>query len=201
MEKDKVCLLASTNKNKLREISEILANFSFKTIGLDDLPETFEVEETADSFSGNATLKARAYHKRYPELYVLADDSGLEIKALDNKPGIYSSRFGGVNTPYKEKFKMIWSALKEREVPVEDWDARFVCSIAFFEPGDEKPLIFTGKMYGKIIPEARGDNGFGYDPIFYIPEYKKTSAEIDPELKNKISHRGRALEKLKAYLA
>lgn len=198
------CLIASSNVNKAREVQEILKDFNFEVLTTHDVEEELEVIEDADSFTGNALLKAKAYHERYPEYYVLADDSGLMIEALDGRPGIYSARYGG-DLSYPEKFKLIWSELAETGVDPNEWRAKFVCAIAWCEPGvslsgEVDARVFQGEMHGIILNEARGENGFGYDPIFYLPEFRKTNAEISPEEKNKISHRGRALSELQKYL-
>lgn len=198
------CLIASSNVNKAKEVKEILKDFNFEVLTTRDIEEELDVIEDADSFAGNALLKAKAYHERYPEYYILADDSGLMIEALDGRPGIYSARYGG-DLSYPEKFKLIWNELAETTVDPNDWRAKFVCAIAWCEPGvpiteEIDAKIFEGEMHGIILDEARGENGFGYDPIFYLPEYGKTNAEISPEEKNKISHRGRALAMLQNYL-
>lgn len=198
------CLIASSNVNKAKEVKEILKDFNFEVLTTRDIEEELYVIEDADSFAGNALLKAKAYHERYPEYYILADDSGLMIEALDGRPGIYSARYGG-DLSYPEKFKLIWNELAETTVDPNDWRAKFVCAIVWCEPGvpiteEIDAKIFEGEMHGIILDEARGENGFGYDPIFYLPEYGKTNAEISPEEKNKISHRGRALAMLQNYL-
>lgn len=198
------CLIASSNVNKAKEVKEILKDFNFEVLNTHDIEEELDVIEDADSFAGNALLKAKAYHERYPEYYILADDSGLMIEALDGRPGIYSARYGG-DLSYPEKFKLIWNELAETTVDPSDWRAKFVCAIAWCEPGvpiteEIDAKIFEGEMHGIILDEARGENGFGYDPIFYLPEYGKTNAEISLEDKNKISHRGRALAMLQNYL-
>ena len=198
------CLIASSNVNKAKEVKEILKDFNFEVLTTHDIEVELDVIEDADSFAGNALLKAKAYHERYPEYYILADDSGLMIEALDGRPGIYSARYGG-DLSYPEKFKLIWNELAETTLDPNDWRAKFVCAIAWCEPGvsnteEIDAKIFEGEMHGIILDEARGENGFGYDPIFYLPEYGKTNAEISPEEKNKISHRGRALAMLQNYL-
>lgn len=196
----KICIAASSNKDKIAEIKAILQHFSFEVISAAEAGEVLDVAETADSFAGNARLKAESYHKLYPEAWILADDSGLCVDGLDGRPGIYSARYGGRASDYVYKSKLLWTELRERNIPEEEWTARFVCAVCWFEPGNDEPKIFEGRIEGLIIPERRGEHGFGYDPIFYLPEYGKTTAEIDPELKNKISHRGRALEALRHYL-
>lgn len=197
---EKLCIVASGNKDKIREIKEILRHFSFEVKPASELGELIDVEETADTFEGNARLKAEAYHKLYPDAWVMADDSGLCVDGLDGMPGIYSARYGGRDADYETKSRLIWDSLREKGIPETEWTARFVCAICWFEPGSDEPQLFRGEIEGLIVPERRGTHGFGYDPIFYLPAYGKTTSEIEPELKNKISHRGRALEALRAYL-
>lgn len=196
----KLCIVASSNKDKIREIEQILAHFSFTVKAAAELGPLLEVEENADSFAGNAELKARAYHALYPDAWILADDSGLCVDGLDGAPGIYSARFGGVDADYEHKSRLIWEGLRARGIPEEEWTAQFVCAVCWYAPGQAKPLIFEGSIDGLIIPERRGTHGFGYDPIFWLPEYGQTTAEIEPALKNRLSHRGRALAKLRAFL-
>lgn len=196
----KLCIVASSNKDKIREIEEILEHFSFEVKAASEMGPLLDVEETADSFAGNARLKAEAYHALYPDAWIIADDSGLCIDALDGRPGIYSARYGGEKTDYETKSRLLWNELRATSVPEEEWTARFVCAVCWCEPGSDEAKIFEGRIEGRIIPERRGEHGFGYDPIFYLPEYGMTTAEIDPQLKNKISHRGRALQKLRAFL-
>ena len=197
---EKICLIASSNKNKIAEVKNILQEFSYKVITPAEMACEIEVEETADTFEGNALLKAKAYHELFPDYYILADDSGLAIDALKGAPGIYSARYAGVGASYPEKFKKIWNDLDKTMIPEEEWKAKFICTIAWWEVGANEAKIFRGEFEGYIIKEARGEHGFGYDPIFYLPEFEKTSAEISPELKNSISHRGRALKKLQNYI-
>lgn len=200
MEK-KFCLLASSNENKVNELKEILSDFEFEIISLNDIEERVEVVEDQDTFEGNARKKAQAYHEIYPDYYILADDSGLAIEPLNGRPGVYSARYGGEDASYPEKFDMLWDELNASGVEEENWNAKFVCAIAWWQAGRDVATVFTGEMPGKISSAAKGENGFGYDPIFYLEKYKKTSAEIDPKTKNLISHRGQALRKLKYFLA
>ncbi len=197
---EKVCLLASTNENKLKEVREILGDFGFTVINLNDLDNSIDVVEDGHTFSENAGKKARAYHEIYPDYYILTDDSGLSVDALGGRPGIYSARYAGTDSDYETKFNMLWKELGESGVEPENWTAKFVCAIAWWDPNRDMYTIFTGEMNGVIIDQPRGENGFGYDPIFYLPNRAKTSAELDPVEKNRISHRGRALRKLKHYL-
>src|SRR2546422_9282013 len=150
-----------------------------------------DVEETGTTFVENAILKAKAY-ARASDLLSLADDSGLEIDALGGAPGVYSARYLGEGMPYEERFRVILEQLKAQ--PVEQRTARFRCVIALAEPSGYVRTV-EGVIEGVIAQEPRGENGFGYDPIFFVPELGKTTAELTPEQKNRISHRGRAAQR------
>lgn len=193
-------IIASGNKDKMREIQQIFRDRHFEVKRAMDVGPVLDVVEDGTTFAENAYLKAKAYHDLYPDAYVLADDSGLEVDPLGGRPGIYSARYGGVDWSYEDKSKLLWEELRKTGLEPEDWTARFRCAICFWEKGKEEPKTFEGAMEGLVIPERRGENGFGYDPLFFLPQYGKTSAEISPDLKNKISHRANALAKLEAYL-
>ncbi len=183
-------LVVSNNKSKIKEFKAILNDFN--VFSLEDLKIDLDVEETGSTFRENALLKVEALMDDYD--YVIADDSGLEIAALDNQPGVYSARFLGHDTPYEEKNVQVIEIMKDKE----DRRARFISVIAFASKGDVH--LFEGVINGEIAYELKGTNGFGYNPIFYIPKYKQTMAEIDNDLKNTISHRAIALQKLKEFL-
>ncbi len=183
-------LVVSNNKGKIKEFKAILNDFN--VFSLEDLKIDLDVEETGSTFRENALLKVEALMDDYD--YVIADDSGLEIAALDNQPGVYSARFLGHDTPYEEKNVQVIEIMKDKE----DRRARFISVIAFASKGDVH--LFEGVINGEIAYELKGTNGFGYNPIFYIPKYKQTMAEIDNDLKNTISHRAIALQKLKEFL-
>ncbi|HET9919443.1 MAG TPA: RdgB/HAM1 family non-canonical purine NTP pyrophosphatase [Ktedonobacteraceae bacterium] len=189
-------LLATTNLHKLEEYRAIFADIPFQLVSLRDLRLEMDVEETGSTFAENAELKALAY-ARISGLLSLADDSGLEIDALGGAPGIYSARFAGRETPYTERFRLIEEQL--RAVPAERRSARFRCAIAIAEPSGVYRTV-EGVIEGVITEVPRGENGFGYDPIFLVPELGKTTAELPPEQKHRISHRGRAAEKARALL-
>lgn len=191
--RDKI-IFATSNEGKMKEIRMILKDYniqSMKEAGID-----IDIVEDGSTFEENAIIKAKTIMEMTGKV-VLADDSGLEVDALDKAPGIYSARFLGKDTSYEIKNNYILDKLKE--VPWEKRSARFVCVIACALPEGE---IFTTKatIEGFIGYEIKGKNGFGYDPIFWVPEYECTSAELTPEIKNKISHRGKALEKMKVLL-
>ncbi|MCR5419002.1 MAG: XTP/dITP diphosphatase [Lachnospiraceae bacterium] len=194
---EKKVILASTNKGKLREVREILDGTGFSVIPLSETGFEGEIEENGSTFEENAFIKAEAVAKALG-VPVLADDSGLEIDALGGEPGIRSARFMGRETPYSEKNAAILENLKD--VPEEKRSARFVCAMAMVYP-DGRCLSVRETMEGRIAYEIAGANGFGYDPIFFLPEYNMTSAEITPEEKNAISHRGKALRKMAALIA
>ena len=189
-------IFATGNENKMREIREILAGRGYEVLSMKEAGIDVDVVEDGKTFAENALIKARAISKIAGEL-VLADDSGLEIDALGGEPGIYSARYMGHETSYTEKNNNLISRLEG--VPDEKRTARFVCAMAaVFPDGREETVV--GTMEGRIGYEIAGENGFGYDPIFYLPEYGKTSAEISPEEKNAISHRGKALRAIAELL-
>jgi XTP/dITP diphosphohydrolase len=189
-------IFATGNENKMREIREILAGRGYEILSMKEAGIDVDVVEDGKTFAENALIKARAISKIAGEL-VLADDSGLEIDALGGEPGIYSARYMGHETSYTEKNNNLISRLEG--VPDEKRTARFVCAMAaVFPDGREETVV--GTMEGRIGYEIAGENGFGYDPIFYLPEYGKTSAEISPEEKNAISHRGKALRAIAELL-
>jgi XTP/dITP diphosphohydrolase len=184
-------LLATTNVHKLEEFRTIFAELPFRLLSLRDLQLDLDVEETGTTFAENAELKAVAY-ARASGLLSLADDSGLEIDGLDGAPGIYSARFAGQGVSYEERFRILLERLQG--LPVERWTARFRCAITVAEPSGYYQTV-EGTLEGRIAESPRGENGFGYDPIFFVPELGKTTAELPSALKNKISHRGRAAQK------
>lgn len=187
-------LIATTNPGKIGEYQEILADSGMEMLSLRDAGIAVEVEETGATFEENARLKARAYAD-LSGLPTLADDSGLCVDALDGAPGVYSARFGPDPV---SRIERLLAALAD--VPDERRTARFVCVIALARPGEET-VTFEGVCEGRIGWSPRGNNGFGYDPIFYLPEYGQTMAELSSALKNRVSHRGRAAARLRVWLA
>lgn len=190
----KSIILASNNKDKVKEVKEILKGYdiiSMKEAGFD-----VDIEENGTTFEENALIKARAIMKLTGQI-TMADDSGLEIDYLNKAPGVYSARFMGHDTSYDIKNKALIQKLEG--VKGSDRSGRFVCAIAVCFP-DGREIVKRGTMEGLIAEEIKGDNGFGYDPIVYLPEYGKTSGELAPEEKNKISHRGKALALIKEEL-
>lgn len=182
-------IIATGNKDKVREINEILAGTEFEAVSMKEAGFNPEIIEDGSTFEENALIKAKAVHALCNE-YVMADDSGLCIDALDGAPGIYSARFCGEDSTYPEKFAKINEMLEG--MPDEKRTAHFTCAIAVVRPDGSS---FTVEEYfnGVLLKEPQGENGFGYDPIFFVPEYNMTSAEMSIDLKNSMSHRGKAL--------
>ena len=201
MTKEFKLILATSNKDKAREIAEILSDTPFVVTTMKDEGYDPVIVEDGKTFEENALIKARTVHALAKGAYVMADDSGLCIDALDGAPGIYSARFCGENSTYPEKFAKIFEMLKD--VPEEKRTAKFVCSIAVVRP-DGSEFTVRGEVCGVLHEKPMGDGGFGYDPIFYVPEFGMTTAQMTKEQKNSISHRGKAsramAEKLKADL-
>lgn len=189
-------IFATSNEGKMREIREILKNLNAEILSLREAGLNPDIVEDGTSFEENAIIKAKCVMKLTNDI-VLADDSGLEVDYLNKAPGVYSARFLGEDTSYTIKNQYIIDRLAQAKD--EERSARFVCVIACALP-EGKILTTRGTVEGYIAKEIRGENGFGYDPIFYVPEYQCTTAEMSPELKNKISHRGKALRAMKEEL-
>ena len=189
-------LLATSNPHKLEEFRVIFADLPLRLFSLSDLQLDIEVDETGTTFAENAELKARTYAQASGML-TLADDSGLEIDALTGAPGVQSARYLGRETSYEERFRRILQQLKG--LPIEQRTARFRCAIALADPSGNTRIV-EGIIEGVIADSPRGKNGFGYDPIFYLPELGKTFAELAPEHKNRISHRARAAQAARELL-
>lgn len=189
-------IFATGNEGKMKEIREILADPYVEILSMKEAGITAEIEENGTSFEENAVIKAKAVMELCHEI-VLADDSGLEIDYLNKEPGIYSARYMGEDTSYRIKNQNLIDRLEG--VPDEERTARFVCVIAAAFP-DGKVLTARGTIEGRIGYEEKGENGFGYDPIFYVPEYGCSTAQLSPEVKNQISHRGKALREMKRKL-
>ena len=189
-------IFATGNKDKLREIKEILSDCDVDIRSMKEAGINVDIVEDGKTFEDNALIKARAI-AAHTDAIVLADDSGLEIDYLNKEPGVYSARYMGEDTSYDIKNKALIQKLEG--VKGSDRSGRFVCAIAVCFP-DGREIVKRGTMEGLIAEEIKGDNGFGYDPIVYLPEYGKTSGELAPEEKNKISHRGKALALIKEEL-
>jgi len=190
-------VLASSNKGKVREINQLLAGLDMVVRPQGEF-NVVDAEETGLTFVENAILKARnaAQHTGLP---AIADDSGLEVDALAGAPGIYSARFAGEGASDQENLEKLLDALQD--TPEENRSARFQCLMVYMRHADDPtPLICQGSWEGRILTAARGSNGFGYDPVFYVPTHNCASAELPAETKNQLSHRGQALRKLVAAL-
>ena len=191
-------IFATGNKGKMKEVSRILEDLGLEVISMRDAGISIEIEENGSSYEENAMLKARAVAGCAGEnSIVLADDSGVEIDYLNREPGIYSARYLGEDTPYSQKNGNLIERLAG--VPDEKRTARFVCAIAAVLP-DGRELTTLGVIEGRIGYEEKGSGGFGYAPIFFVPEFGKTTAELTEEEKNAVSHRGRALSAMKREL-
>jgi len=191
----KSIVLASGNQGKIREFSQILASFDLEVVSQKQF-NVPEAEETGLSFVENAILKARQA-AQYTGLPAMADDSGIEVDALSGAPGIYSARFAGKDATDEENLLLLLEKLKV--VPEAERTARFQCVIAYMRyENDPMPLICQGTWEGRILNAPRGENGFGYDPIFYVPTHECSAAELPSEIKNQLSHRGQALRALQA---
>ena len=195
----KKIIFATGNANKMVEVRMILADCGYEIVSMKEAGIDIDIVEDGKTFEENAIIKATAISKTKEAegCVVLADDSGLEVDYMDGAPGIYSARWQGEDTPYSIKNQMIIDALADAKE--EERTARFVCAIAAAFP-DCTVTTRRGVIEGMIAHQPAGENGFGYDPIFFLPEYGKTTAELAPEDKNKISHRGRALEKIREVL-
>lgn len=195
-------IFATGNQDKLKEIWNILREYAVTVVSMKEAGIVLDIEENGTTFLENAVIKAKAVAVAATEAgekaVVLADDSGLEIDALNKEPGIYSARYLGENTSYRIKNQNLIERLDG--IPAEQRTARFVCAIAAVLPTGQV-LTTQGVMEGTIAEGEKGENGFGYDPIFFLPEYGKTSAELPPAVKDAISHRGQALRAMKAQLA
>lgn len=189
-------VIATGNQDKVKEINEILSGTDFTAISMKEAGVNPDIIEDGDTFEENALIKAKAVHDLLGG-YVMADDSGLCIDYLDGAPGVYSARFCGENSSYEEKFKKINEMLDGAKD--EERTAKFICAIAVVRP-DGTNFVVRGEICGLLLKEPVGENGFGYDPIFYVPEFGMTTAQMPLEQKNSISHRGQALKKMVAKL-
>jgi len=189
-------LIATGNAGKLKEIRRLLEGFSVEVLGLDAVAGAPAVTEDGESFEANALKKAKALAD-FTGLATLADDSGLEVEALGGAPGIHSARYAGERATDADNNRKLLCALEG--LALKDRGAAFRCAMALCLPG-EAPRFFSGEIRGIILEQERGEGGFGYDPLFLVPEYGRTMAELPLDVKNRISHRGQALRQLVAYL-
>ncbi|HEX7066077.1 MAG TPA: XTP/dITP diphosphatase [Bacillales bacterium] len=192
----KKVIIATRNEGKVKEFAALFQRFGIEVRSLLDFEEAIDVEETGTTFAENAILKAETISEQFGEI-VIADDSGVVVDALDGRPGVYSARYAGEQ---KSGQANIDKVLRELEgVPLEQRTARFVCVLAVADP-ERETETFSGSCEGLIALERSGKNGFGYDPIFYLPDRQKTMAELAKSEKNRISHRARAMEKMESQL-
>jgi XTP/dITP diphosphohydrolase len=197
LSKTKKIILASNNAGKVREINAMLTGHDLQVVAQSEFSVP-EIEETGLTFVENAILKARNA-SRHAGLPAIADDSGIEIPALNGRPGIYSARYAGKGASDEDNLYKLMDEI--RKLPEEKRQARFVCLMVYLRHADDPvPLIAEGIWEGIAMTEPKGKNGFGYDPMFYVPAHQCTSAELPPDIKNSISHRGQALRKLIAQL-
>lgn len=190
-------IFATSNEGKMREIRMILSDLDVEVVSLKEAGILVDIEENGNTFEENAIIKAKAIMQISGEI-VFSDDSGLEVDYMGKAPGVYSARFLGEDTSYDIKNQYIIDQLKDAKE--EERTARFVCAIACAFP-DGRIVTKRGTIEGVIAHEISGANGFGYDPIFYLPEYGCTTAELSPEQKNEISHRGKALKAMRDVIA
>lgn len=191
---NKTIMIATGNAGKVKEFKQMLEPRGYIVKSLKDLEEPIEIIEDGTTFKENAIIKAQTVVDKLG-MMAIADDSGLEIDAWDKKPGVQSARFLGHDTPYDYKNKVI----VERMENEENRNCRYVCAIAICRPNEE-PIVFEDSVECEIVHEIKGENGFGYDPIVYYPPMKKTMAELTKDEKHAISHRGKAVRKLEAWL-
>ena len=186
-------VLASNNLHKVREINALLRNTAFKIVPQSKF-DVIEADETGATFLENALIKARNAAE-YTQYSIIADDSGIEVYALEGRPGIFSSRYAGPDANDEDNLNKLIEDIKLLDKKARR--ARFVCSMVFLRHAtDRNPIIVEGVWEGHVITKPKGENGFGYDPIFYIPTHQCTSAELSDDTKNQLSHRGQALRKL-----
>lgn len=189
-------IFATGNKGKVKEIQEILKDLNYEVLTMKEAGIEIAIEENGKTYEENALIKARSV-AQHTDAIVMADDSGLEVDAMDKAPGVLSARFMGEDTSYRIKNAEIIRRLEGKEG--DERSARFVCAIATVFP-DKSEVTTRATIEGLIGYEEQGENGFGYDPIFYVPGFEKTTAQLSPEEKNQVSHRGKALRLMKEEL-
>lgn len=185
-------IAATRNRGKLEEIAQLLAGLPYEVISMTEAGVTGDIAENGDTFEENALIKAREVRRMTGEA-VMADDSGLEVDHLGGAPGIHSARYAGEKATDEDRIRKLLTELSG--VPADRRTARFICAIALILP-DGREIVVKGTCEGFITTEPAGKGGFGYDPVFYVPEFGMTFAQMDEELKNSISHRGNALRKI-----
>lgn len=190
-------IVATKNKDKFKEIKGILKGLGVSIVSLNQLEKKFHIVESGKTFQENAFKKAFPVSRYYKDHYVLGEDSGLEVDYLNGAPGIYAKRYSGPRATYKSNNKKLLKNLKG--VPTKKRRAAFCCCLILVYNG-KLVKVFEGRLQGRISDNAKGKNGFGYDPVFYLTGYKKTVAQLSLSVKNKISHREKAFRKLRRYL-
>ncbi len=190
----KKILIATKNKGKINEFKTLLEPLNYEVLSLLDLDKNYEIEETGSTFKENAIIKAEFLSNKL-NIMCISDDSGIEVRAINNEPGIYSARYLGTDTSYQIKNQDLINRVEHSN----DRYCQYVCAMAMSTP-NQKTIVVEATVAGEIAKEPKGEKGFGYDPIFYLPKYKKTFAEIDLNIKNKISHRYKALMMLMEYI-
>lgn len=190
----KKIIFASNNEGKVKEVRHILNGVNIEILSLNNVGFTEDIHESADTFEGNAKIKAEIIYNKF-KLPTIADDSGIVAMQLGNEPGVYSARYAGENATDGDNNRKLLERLKSFPEPHK---GKFVCAAVYYFGADF--IVAMGEIVGTIIKEPRGTNGFGYDPLFLPDGYDKTTAELPPEIKNKISHRFRAFDQLKKYL-
>jgi len=189
-------VVATKNPGKLREIQDLLSRFQVKILSLQDFPQIPPPLEDGVTFAENAAKKALEVARKTNRL-ALADDSGLVVEALQGKPGVFSARYAGENATDEQRCQKLLSEMAN--IPEERRQAAFICAIALASP-EGRLQIMEAECHGRITFSPRGEGGFGYDPIFFVPQFSKTMAELNPKVKNRISHRGQALKKVRQFL-
>ena len=192
----KKIIIATGNKGKAKEFEDLFHTYGYEIETLLDHPEIPDIPETGETFQENAYQKA-SFLSEHLGTIVLADDSGLEVDALDGAPGIYSARYAGEHGNDKKNNEKLLKDLKE--LNTSNREANFICSLVLVGP-EREPLFVEGKVYGTILEEPRGENGFGYDPLFYVAEKDKSMAELSSAEKNTMSHRAKAIQELEKHL-
>lgn len=190
----KQIIFASMNEGKVKEVRHILNGIEAEILSLNDVGFTDEIHESADTFEGNAKIKAKIIYDEF-KLPTIADDSGIVAEQLGDEPGVFSARYAGANATDEDNNRKLIENLKSYPEPHK---GKFVCAAVYYFGADF--IVAMGEIVGSIIKEPRGTNGFGYDPLFLPDGYDKTTAELPPEIKNTISHRFRAFNQLKKYL-
>ena len=190
-------IIATKNADKVREISEMLSGTGVVVHSLLDHPDLVMPEEDGDTFAANARIKAEFIAKRYPDNWVLADDSGLTVEALGGAPGIFSARYGGIQGDYRRNNEKLLAEMKD--IPANKRHGAFICAMVLLGPGGFSKNV-EGHCEGVIAFEQKGSGGFGYDPLFFIPELGKTMAELTSSEKHAVSHRGQALALIREVL-